>query len=579
MENKYENCIAIRNNTTGEIELFNFTPSGVYKAALLIYENYNDYSKEYFNALIVRDRLLELQMQTCHEAMKIARMCDITLHLCRGFALVDVWNSLKNYFIKRELELHRFDQRSNRVNLSDNVICSSFNKVSDETLNFAYDNFAHYTKLKSEMFTINGEWFSLSIKKYLRHCKRCGDLYFDQFAMQHDEIGDRELRGISNYLGAEGYCHVCISDNTDLGVCDNCGIIENSCDLTYVDCDGVLVCEDCLDAFYVQCEQCGEWAIRDNYDCIRTEDGRYFCSDRCAEYAGYHWSDNACGWIDYDDEHGDDYNEEFESLKYEYSNKNYKHFGEMRKGQKHEYLVGAEIEVDSEDTYKGDMERDYFYKLIDMMKYEPHLKDDGSLEHGFEICSNALSTKLFFEKEYWEKPFNHLKNAGWKSHDTGTCGLHFHVSKWFFGSTWKGQFNNVKKVIRFINDHYEDFNKMSRRHGDWNWCETFDFEVNQKTTIYNLSYNHDRRYHTINLERFTHTNGIEDGDMEFRICKGTLNPDTFLASADLFVRLARNSNKISWKNIGNVKLWLKGLKKETIAYLKDRGCSFEGALE
>ena len=80
-----------------------------------------------------------------------------------------------------------------------------------------------------------------------------------------------------------------------------------------------------------------------------------------------------------------------------------------------------------------------------------------------------------------------------------------------------------------------------------------------------MSYNgggHSCRYKCVNV---TNRNTVE-----IRIMRGTLKLSTFLATLDFIITVAKNANNISWENINDWKLWLEGLKDETVDYLLDR---------
>ena len=73
---------------------------------------------------------------------------------------------------------------------------------------------------------------------------------------------------------------------------------------------------------------------------------------------------------------------------------------------------------------------------------------------------------------------------------------------------------------------------------------------------------HGDRYHAVN---FTNARTIE-----VRLMKGTLNPDTFRACYDFLITLVKNSKKVKYSDRHNLAKWFKGLKPETIAFMKSR---------
>ena len=63
------------------------------------------------------------------------------------------------------------------------------------------------------------------------------------------------------------------------GTCMQCG--KENCSLTSVD-EGIQVCEECLDAFYFQCEECGEYWDDSYVEQFFLKDGRTIC-EHCRE--------------------------------------------------------------------------------------------------------------------------------------------------------------------------------------------------------------------------------------------------------------------------------------------------------
>ena len=62
------------------------------------------------------------------------------------------------------------------------------------------------------------------------------------------------------------------------GTCTQCG---KEAQLTIVD-EEIHVCEECLDAFYTQCEECGEYWDDSYVEFFTLKDGRLIC-EHCAE--------------------------------------------------------------------------------------------------------------------------------------------------------------------------------------------------------------------------------------------------------------------------------------------------------
>lgn len=61
--------------------------------------------------------------------------------------------------------------------------------------------------------------------------------------------------------------------------CTQCG--KENCKLTVID-DETSVCDECLDAFFTQCEECGEYWDDSIVEFFTTKDGRLIC-EHCRE--------------------------------------------------------------------------------------------------------------------------------------------------------------------------------------------------------------------------------------------------------------------------------------------------------
>lgn len=428
---------------------------------------------------------------------------------------------------------------------------------------------------------INGKFFPTKFKRYVRTCE-CGSKYFDQELLTEDFSNeDISRRFPSSLIGYRECCNDCVRDTyPDLDQCEDCGCWFDSCDMYYIENRDSSVCEDCVNnGDYHQCERCNDWVCTGDGDGVWTEDDCFYCSESCAERAGYHYSEGREAWIDYDAEEDEPYDEGVDSIIRGYHNDPYIPFGSFKKGQKHKLYIGRETEVDGLNRY--DFDEDYFINVRNILGGEERIffETDGSLDGGFETITQPLTVKEFFNFD-WEKGFALLRGDGWRSHDTSTCGEHFHWSKWFLGYTYKQQFNSAKKIIAFFEKNWDDLVKFSRRkEHELNWCKNFGFIPDKNTKMESLSYDHAHRYFAVNLEHLARHSRDDDenGTIEIRLCKGTLNANTMLNDADFLLHIVRNAKNISWKNIDNLKLWFKGMKPTTIQYLKDRNC-FVGAI-
>lgn len=418
---------------------------------------------------------------------------------------------------------------------------------------------------KTDCFELRGNYYPRRWRKYLRRCEDCGEIYFDQLEIEADRRDGIISQIYYKDIGYDGRCVDCLDSR--YVQCADCSRIIDKYNSDYAVIDGDYICDDCLHSGdYCCCDYCGEWFRCDSDDAQFAGDNCY-CSSDCCENDGWHWSSRREEWVGDDDDYEDN---EVDEIIPDYHSHcvDINFVGEMDKRQKHWLGGGTETEVDGLDRY--DYSYDYFSNLWDMFGGSDYcyFEQDGSVE--FEIISQPMTEKEFFNYD-WETPFNKLMADGWKSHDTTTCGRHFHYSKWYLGYTPNQRHNNAKKICRFFQIFAEDIKKIARRDFNHYTMDLRQFNrgeaIDETTDYWKLS---NDRYWAVNLTNLDKSSERK-GTIEIRICKGTLKASTTRASFDIFLHIVRNAKNISWKNINNLKLWLKGIKRqETIDYIKSR---------
>lgn len=406
-------------------------------------------------------------------------------------------------------------------------------------------------RYREDLVCVNGLFVTKEFyKNHARHCEYCHSLYFDQVDLleNHFSRTAKKLAGV-HLLGYDDECADCCG----LTVCHECGLFTTDYEIV----DGQCYCRDCFNDNFIACYNCGNYERRDSDWGIWADDGRFFCCEDCAEEAGYHFDDNREEWTkrsnlicDYHDHKG--------CLSPVISFKD--------KRVKQTLLVGTETEVDSDEVDQRDFSHSWYKDLLEKFGNYVCFENDGSLNNGFEIITNPMSVKDFMSFD-WETPYKKLRDAGWGADDQSTTGKHIHYSKGFLGNTRKEQENSAKKVCRFFQLFWDDIVKISRRY-DFDYCYDWgNLVIDKNTDFRRLA---DDRYHAVNLTNMEYDDcGI--GTIEIRICQGTINAKTTLASVDFFLHIVRNAKRIAWKNIGDLKLWFKGIKdKNTIDYIKSR---------
>lgn len=351
------------------------------------------------------------------------------------------------------------------------------------------------------------------------------------------------------------YCEDCFFDN--FAICDICGDVEPIDNIHWIDSEDRHVCEGCFDANYDYCDNCGEafhrWNMRwleDDHLCNDCFDREAFWCDRCEEYVHEdNWDfDNDCCI------------ECSSKIIGGYHSHTFHKIG-TTDIENNKFHKGCEIEV---ENIKGWICNDDMAQEISTFSHNIYFEHDGSLDDGFEIITQPHTFDRFYKID-WEGIFDALVGNGFRSHNTDSCGLHIHYSREYFGMTRLAQEANIGKMIAFYERNLDDLLKFSRR--SWGsyqrWARGYDTEGNVEMCKDCAKRGNDR-YHYINC--------TNSATIEFRLARGTLNYKSFMAWNNFHDCLVSNVKNVSFEDIDNYSTWLRGIKKETLEYMKSRDC-------
>lgn len=367
------------------------------------------------------------------------------------------------------------------------------------------------------------------------------------------------------YVDNDVYCEDCYNNLTK---CDCCGQMFPS-DGIYTTHDGDEICVDCLENNYFCCEECGEiWHIDDS---ISVDDGeKYVCPDcanseyyqcvdcghyysqvvsltngdsicsYCFERGDYGYCDN-CGESDYsenmhyDDGSGcwycDDCWEENGGgiiASYHSHDNELEFFGNDKNNTVPYFGIELEIDKGSSNIECAEYTKDQF---PDNFIYFEH---DGSLDDGYENITQPATLLYHYNlKDIYQNVFKYLSSKGYRSHDTSTCGLHVHFNRDFFE---ENEDLYITRLLYLTEKFWDNLVKFSRRKLDklQRWANKYD-STPEKVLEDMKGYKLDR-YKAVNL-----TNA---DTIEFRLFRGTLNINTFIATLQLCNELVMNARYI-----------------------------------
>lgn len=325
-------------------------------------------------------------------------------------------------------------------------------------------------------------------------------------------------------------CPRCLQSATTF--CTRCGrriwIDENAGD------SSTPLCQSCSDRYYTTCSRCGRTIPEsDAYYDDEDEPYCYDCHTRYCSHSGIH-----------------DYSFKPDPIFY----------GDGPR------FMGVELEIDGGGEINSHAE-----SLMDIANANglEHIfcKHDGSLDDGFEIVSHPMSLEYHLTETPWVNILSKAISMGYTSHQARTCGLHIHVSRDAFGSTIESQDIAIARVLYFVEKHWNEMLKFSRRTQRQldRWAARYGYKEHPDEMMEHIKKGYGNRYTCVNLTNET--------TIEFRIFRGTLKYNTLIATlqmvnriCDVAVYLSDTELKtLSWSE------FVSGITEpELIQYLKER---------
>ena len=395
------------------------------------------------------------------------------------------------------------------------------------------------------------------------YCRHCADEQFEW--CEHCESWSEEgttaihtsaYRPDSN---VEYWCDACKAD--DAFYCDDCQRwFDDDVAHHYVENDDTTICDRCFDyCNYYRCVDCGN--VFSGHPTII--DGDYYCDD-CYEKSRpviyeYH-------------RYPDDW-------EFRYDVQKHRETSSVNLIRTQVPFIGVELEIEdggTDDSNAIDITTALGYAADQSTEFK--CAEDGSLSYGFEIISMPASYDWHINHYDWEAGMNKALNLGYRSHDGGNCGIHFHIDRKHF----EGSMVKPERAFVIIVANNENWLRIFSRREDYEYCEfrrdgvrfapdDFKAENSNSTndTIYRLINYYSGHHRAINFDPYS--------TIEVRFIRGTLKYSTFKASMQLMVMLAYAVKHFREQQLANVDLnWFKRYAKrlgftEFLAYLDERG--------
>lgn len=188
-----------------------------------------------------------------------------------------------------------------------------------------------------------------------------------------------------------------------------------------------------------------------------------------------------------------------------------------------------EVEIDADDDEYGDDVGEECRKSLNARyKSLVYCKEDGSIDSGFEVVSHPMSWGwIQSNKARLSGLLDTLKRKGaiaeGREKDCPeNCGLHIHIGRKAIGNF------ALKRMMDFVYGNPKFIHKISRRDSDSlaEWASVYldDCDGEARSEALDI--------HTKSKERCLALNTLPTKTVEFRIFRGTLNPDNLMLALE-----------------------------------------------
>lgn len=162
-----------------------------------------------------------------------------------------------------------------------------------------------------------------------------------------------------------------------------------------------------------------------------------------------------------------------------------------------------------------------------------YLKEDGSIQNGFEIVSHPMTLDFAMNHFKWNG-ISDLIKKGCKSWDATNCGLHIHMSRNAFVDD-----KHLFKFFKFLYDNSSDMKAFAGRSVSYAKWDKSAFlngwrNYDETTGNYNMQFSSSFMKHAkgegYNEDRYTAVNLQNRHTIELRFFRPSLNPNTVISA-------------------------------------------------
>lgn len=269
--------------------------------------------------------------------------------------------------------------------------------------------------------------------------------------------------------------------------------------------DGTAICSECFDRRQEQedihtCDRCDGLFTELTYSHIRDRDMCESCYNEEIEC-------NECGYCYMEEDDHECYRDSQGIYNYSYKPTPI-FFGQA------DYYFGFELEVEDNSGFGCGAGASI---VSDLLGSRVYMKSDGSLDDGFEIVSHPHSLE---EAQRLDWSFlRELRNRGFRSWDTSTCGLHVHVSRTAFRNKGKRDEGHELRFQKLIYDNSAQVRGVAGRSSPF---AKFD---DKGKLVPKVKYGH-------TADRYEAINSQNDNTLEIRVFRGSLKKERVLSAIE-----------------------------------------------
>ncbi|HWR30383.1 MAG TPA: amidoligase family protein [Negativicutes bacterium] len=226
---------------------------------------------------------------------------------------------------------------------------------------------------------------------------------------------------------------------------------------------------------------------------------------------------------------------------------------------------GIELEID--DAGKDSANARQLLNVANDECTHVYIKSDSSLNDGMEIVTHPMSMEYHQYDMPWKDILDCAREIGYKSHDTGTCGLHIHVSRRCLGQSYEEQERRIARILYFVEHHWLELLKFSRRSETQmkRWASRYGYKNTPQEILNTAKAGSIGRYACVNIQNHD--------TIEFRMFRGTLKYSTLIATLQLVNEICDAAIFYAEEDLSCLS-WFDFVERidhpELIAYLKQR---------